>query len=64
LVQEVSALLSRYAVNIAFMRVARHHRGAHAFMTLEADHDLPPELVTATRAIPGIVSARALPRLA
>jgi len=64
LVQEVSALLSRYAVNIAFMRVARHHRGAHAFMTLEADHDLPPELVTATRAIPGMVSARALPRLA
>lgn len=64
LVQEVSSLLTDHAVNIAFMRVARHHRGAHAFMTLEADHELPAELVRAARAIPGMVSARALPRLA
>ncbi|MEB3298916.1 MAG: L-serine ammonia-lyase, iron-sulfur-dependent subunit beta [Candidatus Sericytochromatia bacterium] len=64
LVREVTGLLARLGVNIAFMRVARRHRGAHAFMTLESDQELPENLVAEVRAMPGVLSARALPRLA
>lgn len=61
IIREASSVLADYAVNIAFMQVARKRRGEDAFMTLETDQHIPRPCVDAIRALPGMVAVRILP---
>ncbi|MBU6429868.1 MAG: L-serine ammonia-lyase, iron-sulfur-dependent subunit beta [Cyanobacteria bacterium REEB65] len=61
MVREISSVLSDHGVNIAFMKLARKHRGADAFMTLEADHAIPAPCLAQLRALEGMVMVRILP---
>lgn len=44
-IAEVTAVLARLKCNIAFMRVFRHGRGQDAYMTIETDQAITPELL-------------------
>ena len=43
-IAEVSHVLAQLNVNIAFMRVFRHGRGEDAYMTIETDQPVTPEM--------------------
>lgn len=60
---KVTAILAEQGVNVAFMNVARKQRGREAFMTIEGDHDVPPEAIAAIAAVDGIRMTRYLPKL-
>jgi L-serine dehydratase len=44
-IAEVTAVLARLQCNIAFMRVFRHGKGQDAYMTIETDQAITPELL-------------------
>lgn len=44
-IAEVSQVLARLSVNIAFMRVFRHGRGEDAYMTIETDQPVTKEML-------------------
>ncbi len=44
-IAEVSAVLACLDVNIAFMRVFRHGKGEDAYMTIETDQTITPEML-------------------
>lgn len=60
-IREISSVLAEHQVNIAFMKLARKHRGADAFMTLEADQPIAEACLAAIRQLPGMVMVRTLP---
>ena len=43
-IAEVSHVLAQLSVNIAFMRVFRHGKGEDAYMTIETDQPVTPEM--------------------
>jgi len=45
-IAKVTAVLALYDINIAFMRVYRHSKGQNAFMVIETDDEITPEIVT------------------
>ncbi|NLM04630.1 MAG: L-serine ammonia-lyase, iron-sulfur-dependent, subunit beta [Clostridiales bacterium] len=45
MVSKVTAVLSEYQINIAFMRVYRHEKGQNAFMIIETDDEINNNLV-------------------
>jgi L-serine dehydratase len=60
IIKEVSTVLGDHQVNIAFMKVARKHRGDDAFMTVETDQPISGACLDAIRAISGMHSVRFL----
>jgi L-serine dehydratase len=60
---KVTGILAEQGVNVAFMNVARKQRGREAFMTIEGDHEVPPEAISAIAAVDGIRLTRYLPKL-
>ena len=57
---EVTAALSARGINIATMQLYRSSAGGYAVMVLECDEPLPDELITALRAMSGIVKVTGL----
>ena len=45
IIAEVTAIFARLRYNIAFMRVFRHGKGEDAYMTIETDQPITPELL-------------------
>ncbi len=45
-IAKVTAVLALYDINIAFMRVYRYTKGQNAFMIIETDNEITPEIVT------------------
>ncbi len=45
-IAKVTAVLALYDINIAFMRVYRHSKGQNAFMVIETDDKISPDIVT------------------
>ena len=44
-ITQVTRILSRYEVNIAFMRVFRHGKGEDAYMTVETDQSITEDML-------------------
>ncbi|WP_026475722.1 L-serine ammonia-lyase, iron-sulfur-dependent subunit beta [Alkaliphilus transvaalensis] len=45
IVGRVTSILGEHEINIAFMKVYRHHKGKNAFMIIETDSELNREMV-------------------
>ncbi|MBU5677726.1 L-serine ammonia-lyase, iron-sulfur-dependent subunit beta [Alkaliphilus sp. MSJ-5] len=45
-IAKVTAVLALYDINIAFMRVYRYSKGQNAFMIIETDNEISPEIVS------------------
>lgn len=63
-VNKVTAILARYKINIAYMRVSRKMRGQEAMMILETDDELSTEVVEDCSEIPRLLKAFAIPAIA
>jgi len=63
IVSRVTNALAAYDVNIAFMRVFRTARGAHAIMVIESDQLIPQELTTYLMRMPGVEHALVVPAI-
>jgi len=50
-IAEVSHVLAKFGVNIAFMRVFRHGRGEDAYMTIETDQKVTDEMLPVLRSL-------------
>lgn len=57
----VTHLLAQEGVNIAFMRVSRHERGAQALMILETDQPIPEHALEVVRHVAAIEVAMLVP---
>lgn len=60
---QVSNILAEYRINVAFMNVARQHKGRDAFMTIEGDHEIPEAARQAVQSLPEMKMVRYLPKL-
>ena len=61
IIAKVTNVLARYEVNIAFMRVSRHSRGAEALMILETDDLLSDDVVEECRQVCDVEDAFSIP---
>lgn len=59
----ITAALARHHVNVASVRVSRHHKGGDAIHIYELDEAVPPEGLTEVRAIAAVRFARPLLRV-
>lgn len=57
----VTHLLAQEGVNVAFMRVSRHERGAQALMILEADQPIPEHALEVVQHVAAIDVAMLVP---
>ncbi len=57
---KVLAALSRFGVNVAFMRLSRKAKGQDAFMAIEVDYTVPAALLQELAAVPEITSVRVM----
>jgi L-serine dehydratase len=55
---KVLATLSRFGVNVAFMRLSRKAKGQDAFMAIEVDYTVPPVLLQEIAALTEISAVR------
>jgi L-serine dehydratase len=55
---KVFAALSRFGVNVAFMRLSRKAKGRDAFMAIEVDYTVPSTLLQELAAVTEITSVR------
>lgn len=62
-ITQVTQILSRYAVNIAFMRVSRQNRGETAMMIMELDEQPADEVVEECREVHAVEHAFAIPAI-
>lgn len=53
-IAQITQILAKDNVNIAFMRVSRQERGANALMILEADQEIPAPVLAAVRDLPAV----------
>lgn len=53
----ITQILAERNVNIAFMRVSRKQKGAHALLILESDQSIPQETLHTIDSLPAIESA-------
>ncbi|MBE6101379.1 MAG: L-serine ammonia-lyase, iron-sulfur-dependent, subunit beta [Selenomonas ruminantium] len=60
-ITQVTRILSRYEVNIAFMRVSRQSRGETAMMIMELDDEPTAEVVEECGQVPDVSMARSVP---
>ena len=60
-ITQVTRILSRYEVNIAFMRVSRQSRGETAMMIMELGDEPTAELVEECGQVPDVSMARSVP---
>ena len=60
-ITQVTQILSRYEVNIAFMRVSRQSRGETAMMIMELDDEPSAEVVEECSQVCDVEMARAVP---
>lgn len=60
-INKVTAILARYKINIAYMKVSRKMRGQEAMMILETDEALSSEIVEDCSEIPRLLRAFAIP---
>lgn len=56
-IAKVTAILSQYHVNIAFMRVYRHGKGQNAFMIIETDDDVNERAIIDIKGVEHVVKA-------
>lgn len=56
-IAKVTAILSLYNINIAFMRVYRYNRGKSAFMVIETDNDIDVEILKHIKNVEYIANA-------
>lgn len=56
-IARVSAVLSQRDINIAFMRVYRYNKGKDAYMVIETDNLIPPEIIGHIKEIDNISNA-------
>lgn len=63
-IQQVTRILAEHGINVAFMNVARQQKGRDAFMTIEGDHPIPDEALSAIAELPEMKMVRYLPKLA
>ena len=61
IITNVTCVLSKYSMNVAFMRVSRKRRGEEALMILEVDDVISDVVVEETRAVYGVEHAFAIP---
>jgi L-serine dehydratase len=59
----ITAALSRHHVNVASVRVSRHHKGGEAIHIYELDEAVPPDGLTEVREIPAVRFVRPLARV-
>lgn len=59
----VANILAEHKINVAFMNVARQQKGKDAFMTVEGDHEIPPEALSIIADLPEMKMVRYLPKL-
>jgi len=64
MIATVTALLAKAKVNVAQMRVSRKRKGGHALMSIKADQHVTQRVRDQIAATPGIVSLRAVERIA
>ncbi len=57
LIARVSAVLSQQDINIAFMRVYRYNKGKDAYMVIETDNMIQPEIIDHIKEIDRISNA-------
>jgi L-serine dehydratase len=62
-ITQVTQILSRYEVNIAFMRVSRQNRGETAMMIMELDDQPADEVVEECREVYEVENAFAIPAI-
>ena len=60
MVAKITAILAKYGINIARMKVSRVKRGALAFSSIEVDQEIPLEVVHEVEKVEGIKLVRAL----
>ena len=60
MVSHVSQILAAHGINIGVMRLSRTGRGAVACCVIETDSELTPDILAKIRAVPGILSVRAI----
>lgn len=53
-ITNVTSVLARYSINVAFMRVSRKRRGAEALMIVEVDDILSDDIVEKTKEVYGV----------
>ncbi len=58
MIGHIGTLLGKLNVNIARMTVGRNQGSDRAIMVLEVDNEVPPQVLDAVRAVPGIGEAR------
>ena len=60
MVAKITAILAKYGINIARMKVSRVKRGALAFSSIEVDQEIPLEVVHEVEKVEGVKLVRAL----
>lgn len=59
-VSAITAMLSEYGINIAYMRLYRSNRGGQAVAVVECDEEVPYEGIDRLRKVKGIISVEYL----
>ena len=62
-VAAITSTLARHQLNVATMRVSRHHKGGDAIHIYELDEPAPPAAITELTSIPAVRFARPLDRV-
>ena len=62
-INKITEILARYAINVAYMRVSRKNRGQEAMMIIETDEDLPEEVIEACQSTTEVKGAFAIPAI-
>jgi L-serine dehydratase len=60
-ITKVTSVLSKYKINIAFMRVSRKSRGAEALMIIEVDEQIPDDVLEETKQVRGVAHSFRIP---
>ncbi|MEL7567274.1 MAG: L-serine ammonia-lyase, iron-sulfur-dependent subunit beta [Dehalobacterium sp.] len=59
-IADISAVLSKYKINIAFMRVFRENKAANAALIAETDEDISPLALAEIEKVPRIIQVKVL----
>lgn len=60
-ITQVTSVLAKYRINVAFMRVSRKRRGEEALMILEVDDIISDDVIEETKEVYGVVHSFAIP---
>ena len=62
-ITQVTSILSKYEINVAFMRVSRQSRGEAAMMILETDDVLADDVLEECRQVYEVENAFSIPAI-